>query len=176
MKFLIFLLLLGGGVAMLLMPQYSKGLEESLAEEAAAIVKMIATTNRMYSLDFGKQWTNGPIDNSCNNGECTARQRGGPHAGCNLVACNYLAKQDWDSKKFNFYSLDPSEAPSSTNPCGSFPASKSWAACAVRKSVSDGDKEAPKFSVGWAYAVSSDGALYQSLQQAGSEPTPDPPR
>ncbi len=176
MKFLLFLALLAGGLAMLIAPHYSKGVEDSLAEEAAAIVKMIATTNRMYSLDFQKQWTNGPVDNNCNNGECTARQQGGPHAGCNLVACNYLAKQDWDGKKFNFYALDPTAAAAATNPCGSFPASKPWIACAVRKTTSDGDPQAPKFSAGWAYAVSADGTLFQSLQLAGSEPTPDPPR
>lgn len=176
MKLLLFLLILGGGLAMLIMPQYSKGVEESLAEEAAAIVRMIGTTNRMYSLDFQKQWAAGSIDNNCNNGECAARARGGPHAGCNLVSCNYLAKQDWDVKKYNFYALDPSQPAAAANPCGNFPAARSWAACAIRKTAADGDAQAPKFSAGWAYAVASDGTLFVSLQQAGAEETPPPPR
>lgn len=167
------LILLAGLIALVAMPQFSKSVESSLADDAAAIVQMIGTTNKMYSLDFHGQWTTGPIDNTCNAGECTGRS-GGPHAGCNLVACNYLSKQEWDSKKYNFYALDGTAAPSPTNPCGNFPAAKVWIACGVRKTAADGDAAAPKFSAGWAYAVSADGALHLSLITGEAGPTPKP--
>ncbi|MBI4348865.1 MAG: hypothetical protein HY553_18655 [Elusimicrobia bacterium] len=175
MRFLLFILIVAGGISMLMVPKYSKGVESSLAEEAAATAKMIATTNRMYSLDFQGRWTVGPIDNNCNSGFCAAPQRGVPSPSCNLISCNYLSKQDWDSKKFIFYALDPTQPPSDSNTCGKFPSSRSWAACAVRKTPQDGDKQAPKFSVGWAYAVAPDGSAFASVQLPGSEETPPLP-
>lgn len=175
MRFLLFVLVVGGGIAMLMVPRYSKGVETSLAEEAAATAKMIGTTNRMYSLDFQGRWTIGPVDNNCNSGFCAAPQRGVPSPGCNLVGCNYLSKQDWDSKKYNFFALDPAQPPSDTNTCGKFSSPHAWTACSVRKTAQDGDAQAPKFSVGWAYAVSADGAALASVQTPGSEETPPPP-
>lgn len=177
MRFLLVLFLIAAGVAAVyVLPKYSKGVEESLAEDAVATVRMIATTNRMYSLDFFGRWTAGPIDNSCNNGDCMAHQKGALHAGCNLIVCNYLSRQDWDAKKYNFFALDGVAQPSATNPCGTFEVSRIWLACAVRKTPADGDPKAPKFSAGWAYAASKDGGTYAALQTPGSEPTPDPPR
>lgn len=175
MKLLLALLLLAGIAALLVVPRYSKTVEESLAEDAVAVARMVGTTNRMYSLDFQGRWANGPIDNSCNSGDCAAQRRGALHAGCNLVVCSYLAKQDWDSRKYNFFALDPGAGASTSNPCGTFPASKAWVACAARKAAADGDPSAPKFSLGWAYAVAADGVIVASLQAAGAEPTPPAP-
>lgn len=173
LKLILILVFLGGLIALVAVPQYSSSVEDSMAEDAAAIVQMIATTNKMYSLDFHGQWTTGPVDNTCNSGECAART-GGAHAGCNLVACNYLAKQEWDSKKYNFYALDGAAPASTTNPCGNFPASKIWTSCGVRKSKADGDPAAPAFSAGWAYAVALDGVLHLSLVSGEAKATPKP--
>jgi competence protein ComGC len=176
MKALLVLLLLGGVAALLIVPKVSKGVEVTLAEDAVAIVRMVATTNQMYTLDFHGKWANGPIDNSCNSGDCTAHNRGALHGVCNLLVCKYRAAHDWDAKKYNFFALDPRPGPSTTNPCGTFSDSKAWVACAVRKTAADGDAAAPKFSAGWGYAIGKEGAVVTALQAAGAEATPPPPR
>ena len=170
---LLFVVLLGAG-AYFLVPSFSRTQEQAYADDAIAVVKMIATTNRMYSLDYHGQWASGPLDNACNSAACGGTGRGAEGPGCNLIACNYLAKQDWDTKKFNFYALDPAAQPSNSNPCGNFQALRAWAACAVRKTAADGDRSAPKYSAGWAYAIAEDGGLVASLPAAGAAPVPVP--
>ena len=175
MKFLLVLILLFCVAAYLIAPQFSKNMEQSYADDAIVVVKMIGTTNRMYSLDYHGQWASGPIDNACNSAACGGAGRGGREVpGCNLVACNYLAHQDWDGKKYNFYALDASAAPSNSNPCGNFPSARAWKACAVRKTAADGDRSAPRYSAGWAYAVGDDDVLVGSLPAAGAAPVPLP--
>ncbi|MBI4425869.1 MAG: hypothetical protein HY554_19220 [Elusimicrobia bacterium] len=173
---LLLLVLFAGLVALVSVPQYTKLQEKRLAEEAAAIVQMIATTNRMYSLDHQKRWTEGLVHDGCNSSRCAAAPGLAPDSPCNLVACKYLAQQEWDARKYRFYSLDGTAEPGPGNVCGSFPALKPWAACTVRKTAADGDAAAPRFSAGWGYAVSADGVLFAAQTGGGADRTPNPSR
>ncbi|MFA6029044.1 MAG: prepilin-type N-terminal cleavage/methylation domain-containing protein [Elusimicrobiota bacterium] len=76
-------------------PQYHKTVETSKAENAAGIVKMMGTTNRMFMLDHNNIAAAGTFSatavNSCNpSGACD-----GSSSSCQLVYCRYLAYDDW---------------------------------------------------------------------------------
>ena len=175
MRFFLALFLLAlAAASYFLVPGVSHNQEQNYADDAIAVVKMVATTNKMYALDYHGQWTSGPLDNACNSAQCTAAARGGEAPACNLVSCNYLSHQDWETKKYNFYSLNPTAKPSTTNACGTFQAAYPWVACAIRKTAADGDRSAPKYSAGWGYAVSEDGALVGSVQAGGAAAVPLP--
>ena len=76
-------------------PQYLKTLETNKAEDAAAIVNMAATANRMYALDHSGTYASGTITNTCNSASCA-----GTGVACDIVACKYMAAADFDSKPY----------------------------------------------------------------------------
>ncbi len=78
-------------------PQYTKAMETAKADDASSTVKMLGTTNRMFRIDNDNLVSNGVVRNSCNTQSCS-----GSRDRCQLIACKYLAQQDWDNKPYTF--------------------------------------------------------------------------
>ena len=89
------------GILMTLgIPQYTKTIESSKADAAAATVKMIGQANRMYKLDRGAYAT-GAFSDLCNSKSCDSSTD-----ACQLVACKYLASQKWSLLDYAYYAKD----------------------------------------------------------------------
>ena len=78
-------------------PYYLKSVETSKATDAVAIGHMLANSYRMYLLDNPAAPLSTSLSNTCNAAACSTA--GG---ACKLVACNYVAKQDWDGSSYSF--------------------------------------------------------------------------
>ncbi|MBI5242604.1 MAG: prepilin-type N-terminal cleavage/methylation domain-containing protein [Elusimicrobia bacterium] len=103
-ELLVVVLIIGVLVAFAI-PQYIKSMEASKADDAAAIVKMIGTANRMFSLD-----RNGYARGALNNATCCPPPTYdcgacniGSWSSCQLLACKYLATMNWDDKPYDFH-------------------------------------------------------------------------
>ncbi|MEK7234409.1 MAG: type II secretion system protein [Elusimicrobiota bacterium] len=127
-------------------PSYLKSLETSKADDAVALVNMIATTNRMFFLDHSGNYAVGAFPAtagiSCGSiapGTCPASNSGGP--ACALVWCKYLADQDFGSSAYDLFACNG-------GPC--FTSGGSGIAGARRKSGT--------YST-WGYAVSAGGVI-----------------
>ncbi len=141
-------------IAAVAIPLYNRSVENSRADDALSMLQMIATTNRMYAVDYNR-FTQGPIDNNCNSATCVGAASPSP-PGCDLVACNLLAKQDFGHKYYSFQALAPIGV--SASACGlSFPVSDLFVACARRNAGG------PAFSSEWGYAVNRNGKVYASV-------------
>lgn len=96
---LMVVVLIIGVLAAIALPQYNRSVEHARADDAAAMVKLIGNTNRMYRLNNNNTLASGLIDATCNAANCNAL----PVADrCRLVACNYLARENWAQKPYNF--------------------------------------------------------------------------
>ncbi len=69
---LVVVVLIIGILGAVMIPGYSKSVETSKADDAAAIVSMIGQSNRMFRLDNNVYVANGTLANSMNGGTCTA--------------------------------------------------------------------------------------------------------
>jgi len=88
---LLVVVLILGILASMGMPYYFKTIETSKANDALAIGHLLGNSNRMWNLDKGgSNFTAGQITDTCNSSSC-----GTTNSACNLVGCNYVAKQDW---------------------------------------------------------------------------------
>src|SRR4051794_24336707 len=94
---LVVVILIIGILAAFAVPQYMKSLENNKADDAAALINMVATTNRMYALDHGGSYVSGTLTNACNN-DTNCPDNTSPQ--CSLIACKYLAPTDWSSKPY----------------------------------------------------------------------------
>jgi hypothetical protein len=56
----------------------------------------------MYALDHAGVYASGAITNSCNT-SCASATLG---TACYLVACGYVAQQDWSNSSYNFYACN----------------------------------------------------------------------
>lgn len=139
-------------------PQYVKSMEASKADDAAAIVKMIGTANRMFYLDRGKyttgQLNNFPLSPDCGAAACdTSRSE-----GCQLIACKYLANLDWASKPYDFFAANVSENPN-------FVASATR--CTVNSDNRKGCTQSAPYK-GYGYTIDANGKMLS----AGGAPKP----
>lgn len=89
--------LLLGIVAAFAVPQYTRSVETSRANDAASKVDAIAHAHRTFRIDRG-QWIDGTIETSCNAGAC----RNGANGACDLIRCKYLAAEDWGASHYVF--------------------------------------------------------------------------
>lgn len=91
-----------GILATMGIPYYYKTVETSKATDALSLGHLLANANRMYKVDHPvmTQWLSGQITNTCNNVSTCA---GAGTTGCALVACGYVAQQDWDQSAYNFF-------------------------------------------------------------------------
>lgn len=90
-----------GTLATMAVPYYYKTIETSKATDALAIGHMLGNANRMYVLDNPGSPVSGQLTNSCNSVACA-----GASGACRLVACSYVAQQDWDSSDYGIYACN----------------------------------------------------------------------
>lgn len=175
-----------GIVALIAIIQYSKTIETNRADQAVILVRQVAVANHMYSLEYSTgtppsyptcgninsgRYTSGQITNACNASTETCLGNQNDTDACDLVACGFLPKRDWDSLPYNVYALNPADIPSSTSLCNansfpsSFPGTGCYVACVARNSGSSG---ATPYN-GWGYALyySSD-----TIDTVGGAPSP----
>jgi prepilin-type N-terminal cleavage/methylation domain-containing protein len=121
---LVVTILIIGVLTAIAVPQYLQTVETGYADDAAATVNMIGTTNKMFALDHNGYYATGVLPaagaaagSSCmsTTSNCTAGAAVCPTAAvaadvtnaCVLVCCKYLADQDWGDKKYSFSACDP---------------------------------------------------------------------
>ena len=87
--------LLIGILAAFAIPRYSKTMESNKAQAAASIMNMVGTANRMYSLTHSGNYLTGQLTTTA----CKTNLRacGSNGNACDLIACKYLAQNDWDN-------------------------------------------------------------------------------
>ena len=139
------------------MVQYSKAMENSKADQAAAVAQSIANANRSFNLEKG-----GYLD-----GDVSACDPAGTASGtcnasvCDLMYCNYLARQDLRCKPYKYLASNGSAGSCATANLG---------ACTRRRPGTDacgvGTDSTPY--VGWGYDVS----LVGVVTPIGGAPTP----
>ena len=97
-----------GILASMAMPYYFKTIETSKANDSIAIGHLLGNSNRMWNLDKGgSNFTAGQITDTCNTSNCPPTTNTSP---CNLVSCNYVAKQDWQQSggaSYLYYVCNP---------------------------------------------------------------------
>jgi hypothetical protein len=134
-----------------------KSLEMNKAEDASALINMVATTNRMYALDHGNAYAAGTITNTCNTAACVGS--GNPAAACDLVACKYLAATDFDGKGWVVAASDGSSASACL---GTAAGAVAYAGCGRRRLGSDtpavGAARSAPYTT-WAYTVTIAGVM-----------------
>ena len=149
---LIVVILIIGILAAFAVPNYLRSMETNKAEDAVALVNMVATTNRMYALDHNGAYVSGPLGTSA----CVtaAPACAGTGAPCDLVACKYLAATDFDNKPYVINQ-------------GAFSCGLNMAACASRRTSGSNSTATSPYS-GWGYTVSIGGVITPT----GGAPTP----
>lgn len=157
---LVIVVLILGTLAIIALPMYLKSSESAKADDAASVVQMLASTNRMYALNNGG-YTTGQLNGCAASGACGS---GNPTV-CNLLFCNFLASQDFTKKKYNFFAADGGT--SATDPCGLGAPADFYVACAMRQP----DASAPYSS--WGYTVTKGGVI--TGWPAANGPPPPPP-
>jgi prepilin-type N-terminal cleavage/methylation domain-containing protein len=111
---LVVVCLIIGILTSIAVPQYLKTVETGKADDAVATANMIGTTNKMFALDHAGAYVSGtPVapcggpfscgaSVACGVGTCA-----GPYTSfCCLVACKYLADQDWGDKPYQYYACN----------------------------------------------------------------------
>jgi len=94
---LLVVVLIMGILASMGIPRYLKTVEVSKAGDAVAIGHMLANSYRMYLVDHPLGLTPTVLGNTCNSATCSAAA-----GACVLVACNYVARQDWNTSAYSF--------------------------------------------------------------------------
>ena len=157
---LVVTVLLIGILTSIAIPQYLLTVEVGKADDAVATVNMIATTNKMFALDHGGSYVAGAFPTgagatcnavvTCGVGACAPAAPASATNACCLVACNYLADQDWGDKPYSYTATAPG---ANTATC-------------VRGGTAAGAPSAAY--VGWGYSVAVSG----QITVAGGAPTP----
>lgn len=153
---LVIVVLIIGVLAAFGVPQYFKTVETTKADDAAAMVQMAGTTHRMYALDHSNGFlsTGGAIATSCNSTACS----GTGTDRCQLVACKYMAQQDFDKKAYTLTLKDGAAAASTFSCNGSTSSSKKWTAYACRRTSGAGSTGVAPYA-NWGYGVDDTGVI-----------------
>ena len=145
---LIVVILIIGILAAFAVPQYMKSLENNKADDAAALINMVATTNRMYALDHGGKYTVGTLTSACSN-QTTCPASGGDTDPCSLVSCKYLAATDFNNKPYVIAAGNKANC-------------LSWAgaivACGARRTTGPNSTAQAPYS-SWGYTVDDGGVV-----------------
>ena len=96
---LVVVALIMGIMAAMAIPMYLKTVETTKAGDAVSIGHMLASSYRLYLVDNPALPLSGPLNNKCNSQACGTASTRPP---CKLVACSYVAKQDWDKSSYTF--------------------------------------------------------------------------
>jgi hypothetical protein len=129
---------------------------------------MVATTNRMYALDHASAansgYVSGQITTTCGTLACAGQGSASPNPPCELVACKYLAPQDFDTGS---YAVSADYATPGTNAAcnggqyatdGLACPNGTCVACAARKIAGAGSTNVPPYST-WSYGVNTSGQV-----------------
>jgi prepilin-type N-terminal cleavage/methylation domain-containing protein len=119
-----------GILAFMGIPQYTRTVENSKADDAVAQVNMLAQANRMYNLNNPGQWD--------------ATPGGGMASDTVLITGNYVAGADWANKAYKYFACNPAG--------GSGCCTAGIAACATRQNGSGN-------YANWGYTVSNAGVV-----------------
>ncbi len=123
---LMVVVLIMGILASMGIPYYYKTIETSRAGDAVALGHLIANANRMYNIDRPGSPISGGITNGCNTQTCTTAT-----GACILIACSYVAAQDWNGGSYDFYACNGATG----GPCcGNGGVGETGVSCARRKS------------------------------------------
>jgi len=139
---LLVVVLIMGIMASFGVPHYQKTVETSKATEAAALGHLLGAANRTYHIDYSgsSERLSGQITSACNSSSCSETDK----TACRLVACRYIARQEWDQSPYNYYVCNGAT--------GGSCCSADSVACTVR-----GAGAASAYS-GWGYRFSNTGA------------------
>ncbi len=96
---LLVVVLIMGILAGMSMPYYFKTVETSKATDSLALGHMLGNAYRMFQVDNPGVTLSGPITNTCNTAVCSMLSA---TSACRLVACSYVAPQDWNSSSYSF--------------------------------------------------------------------------
>ncbi|HAH07918.1 MAG TPA: hypothetical protein DCM05_15575 [Elusimicrobia bacterium] len=156
---LIVVVLIVGVLAAFGIPQYTRTIETSKAEDAASIVKIIGMANRMFYIDKNS-YASGKLKNNCINNTCTGTD------ACALIGCRYLASMDWDGKPYEFQAVG-----NTTNPCGHC-GSSNIIACAKRCNGPSPCTTNSKYTT-WCYGMNKDGVMdyYKDTEPKAPKPS-----
>ena len=99
------------------LPRYTKTMETSKANTAAATVQMVGKANKMFNMDHPGSWvhtTGATFTGRDCSGSCPARiSTLAPGANewdpCVLVQCGYLVNMNWNGMAYNFRPQDPTK-------------------------------------------------------------------
>ena len=113
---LVVTVLIIGILTSIAVPQYLKTVEVGKADDAAATVNMIGTTNKMYALDHGGVYVAGVFTTDATGACGTATACPGVMDGnaCDLVWCKYLPDQSWANKPYTYTAINGAVAPNNT--------------------------------------------------------------
>ncbi|MFH1618737.1 MAG: type II secretion system protein [bacterium] len=140
-------------------PSYLKSIEVSKASGAAGMAHTVGVANRMYTVDnYPKvtQYLSGPVSDSCNSIVCPDEPASNV---CELVACNYMAKQRWIDLAYEFYACNGTSGGGccGTAVYGAFAVGEDRVACARRKSTVSGCGGLYTKCSSWGFASGSAG-------------------
>ena len=167
---LMVVMLIIGILAAFAVPAYLRSVETSKADDAAALMQMVGTANRMFALDHANTFTSGTLTAigtagaSCQLG--ASCPTAGPYVACDLVACKYLAAQDWDSKPYVVSSADANTA----GPCLS-QGSGNYVACVGRRTSGNASTGISPYNT-WGYTFDASGIV---VAYGTPTPAPTPP-
>lgn len=159
---LVVTVLIIGILTSIAVPQYLKTVETGKADDAVATANMIGTTNKMYALDHGGSYVEGafPITANtacgttvtCGAGACASAPPAPATNACCLVACKYLADQDWGDRPYTFNACD------ATGGGGGGACAVNMTAVAARAATANAPYNAWKYSVGSTGLITAGGA------------------
>ena len=145
---LLVVVLIIGILSSIAVPSYVRSVEVGKADDAMATMSTVGHSNRMFALDHQSAYVIGsfPLHGSCLAEGVTCDP---PYEkACHLVACKYMADEDWGAKP---YQIAAAGNVAATAPCSlSGTGGIGVVACAKRK---DGSYSA------WWYAVGKDGVV-----------------
>lgn len=154
-----------GVLAAFSIPKYLLTVESSKADSASTLVKMIASTNRMFAIDHAGVYASGQLTTACGGAVCPTTPTN-PAAACDLVACKYLAADDYDNKPW-LYAAAPNGA------CPLNASGSGLIACAIRRTSGTGSTNIAPYN-GWGYGMSLAGA-FSCTPACGGAGNPPPP-
>jgi len=168
---LVVTVLIIGILTSIAVPQYLMTVETGKADDAVATLNMIGTTNKMFALDHGGCYTSGAFPSGAG-ATCAGTATVCPNpaswspcpvtVACALVACNYLADQDWGDKAYTFNSCD------STGGGGGGTCAVGLTGVAARATSGSGGSSIATYQA-WKYSIAATG---QITALAGGAPPP----
>ncbi|KAF0126586.1 MAG: PilE-like protein [Elusimicrobia bacterium] len=139
-------------------PYYLKTVESSKAMDAVVVAHMVGVASQMMILDNPTfTYAGGLLTNTCNTGGCPTG--GTSRSACDLVRCNYVSRQDWDTIAYTMRACNPDTGAGGTG-------------CALGVTA-HAKRKIGKY-VGWTYWFTTAGECERS-PTAGALQAPDCP-